>query len=56
MIRMLGMLLVFFAMCFNFAVAYRSVYKRHICFTIYHCSLGICMMMWLAVLSLRYIV
>lgn len=27
MIRMLGMLLVFFTMCFNFAVAYRSAYK-----------------------------
>ena len=56
MIRMLGMLLVFFAMCFDFAVAYRSAYKKHICFTIYHCSLGICMMMRFAVLSLRYVV
>lgn len=56
MIGMLGMLFVFFAMCFNFAVAYRSAYKRHICFTMYHCSLGICMMMWLVVLFLRYAV
>lgn len=48
--------LVFFAMCFDMAVGYINARKKHICFTIYYCSMGICIMVWLAMLLMRYYV